>query len=311
MSRRSRVVIGVMAIAAASICSARCGGIAASASPATATAGVSATAPVSPTTPAADVSSSPTATVAERYRELVADPDARWVADLSGDFITSETVTPKVTYLYPVAGVLSFSGTDHHLEVAMAEPEGIHVFEQSGGASSLMDAIRSADVESAGKETVDGRELTVLRVAGPIEMSAFGAVDLSAGPAIGNLEILVDASGAPVIMRLTSVGADGERSAETLTLSVQAGDRDVAIPQASEWRSFESPRFDYVIDVPDFLNQRPVRISTPSTRRDTAGSTYERMTWMVRRPMTSSLDTSTSSRMATRSGVRLRTSSST
>ena len=54
-------------------------------------------------------------------------------------------------------------------------------------------------------------------------------------------------------MRLTSVGADGELSAETLTLSVHAGDRDVAIPQASEWRPFESARFDYAIEVPDFL----------------------------------------------------------
>ena len=225
MSRRCRFVIGVLAIASASMCSAGCGSAASTASPPVATPSASPAAPASPTTPRADASSRPTATVAERYREQVADPDARWVADLSGDFITSETVTPKVTYLYPVAGVLSFSGTDDHLEVAMAEPRGIHVFEQSGGASSLMDAIRSADIEPAGREMVDGRELTVLRVAGPVEMSAFGAVDLSAGPAIGNLQNLVDASGAPVIMRLTSVGADGERSAETLTLSVQAGDR--------------------------------------------------------------------------------------
>ena len=116
------------------------------------------------------------------YHEQVADPDARWVADLDGDFITSETATPKRTYLYPVSGVLTFSGTDHHLVVAMAEPKGIHAFEQSGGASSLLDAIRSADVEPADQEMVDGRELTVLGVAEPVEMSAFGEVDLSRDP---------------------------------------------------------------------------------------------------------------------------------
>lgn len=251
MSHRSRVVIGVMVIAGASTFSAGCGSAASTASPVAGTASASPPASVLPTTPANDASSGPTATVADRYREQVADPDARWVADLDGDFITSET--GKRTYLYPVSGILTFSGIDHHLVVAMAEPKGIHAFEQSGGSSSLLDAIRSADVEPADQEMVDGRELTVLRVAEPVEMSAFGTVDLSAGPATGNLEILVDPSGAPVIMRLTSVRADGELSAERLTLSVQAGDRDVAIPQASEWRPFESERFDYAIEVPDFL----------------------------------------------------------
>ena len=253
MSRRSRVVIGVIAIAGASMFSAGCGTAASTASPAAGTASAAPTASVLPKTPANDASSSPAATVADRYREKVADPDARWVADLDGDFITSETATPKRTYLYPVSGVLTFSGIDHHLVLAMAEPKGIHAFEQSSGSSSFLDAIRSGDVEPAGQEMVDGRELTVLRVAEPVEMSAFGTVDLSAGPATGNLEILVDPVGAPVMMRLTSVGTDGELSAETLTLSVQAGDRDVAIPQASDSRPFESERFGYAIEVPDFL----------------------------------------------------------
>ena len=257
MDRRPSVDIVAVAIVSATMLVAACGTGVSPASPAPPAATAAPASPAasasSPSPAALRPSPSPTGSLADRYREQAGTPDIRWVADLDGWFITSADATTKRTHLYPVSGVLDVSGEGHHLVVAMPEPNGIHLFEQSGGASSLIDAIRSTNVEVAGQETVDGRELTVLRIADPVEMSAFGTVDLPAGPETADLEVLVDSSGVPVVLRLSSTGSNGEPSAEVLDLAVRSVPDSAVIPQAVAWHPFESSRFDYVADVPDFL----------------------------------------------------------
>ena len=209
--------------------------------------------------PSASVSaaspSAETSTIVDRFREQVTDPEARWVAEIDGWFITAMNTELRSTSLYPVSGVLFFSGEDHHLVVAMPEPDGIRLFEQAGGRSSLLDAIRVSDLDVVGTETVDGRELTVLTAGTPIELAAFGDVGGAPGPEIGTIKILVDETGAPVRMQLSTLGSDGDVGPEVLTLELTTGDRGSPVPHGITWKSFESSRFGYAVDVPADFEQ--------------------------------------------------------
>jgi hypothetical protein len=239
------IAIALCAMAMAGACGAATPGQSATPSPAGAT--TPGRTPVATPTPAA-------VTIADRYHERVTTAGPRFDAYIDGWFITKISEALHTTSLYPVSGALRFTSTNHHLVVAMPEPEGIRFFEQKGGRSSLLDAIRAPDLTIVGPETIDGRTLTVLRAGPPVDLAAFGDVDAAAGPLTGTLQILVDDEGFPLEMRLSSE-SDGEVGGERLTFTVVRGNGGSALLAELDWTPFESARYGYTVDVPADFEQ--------------------------------------------------------
>ena len=222
------------------------------------------------TTPAPTATSSATdaaRTPAEAFSELARGADWSLTGTVSGTVVTSWDGND--VYLSPALGALDVAGGDAHLLLVAPDATGIRVFEEiriDGERNvrgpdgvwraeakivtrDLLGALsRPGAVEAIGREEVEGRQLTVLRLA-PADVGTLGGVRPdSAGPS-ADLEVLVADDGEPVVVRIAFAASGGMPSVETLEVAVTAAGDAIEILAPVPWRRQESPR-GYSLVVP-------------------------------------------------------------